>query len=374
MGKLTTKIFIERSSEKHDNFYDYSETHYVNNRTKVIIICPIHGQFLQNPHNHWNGQGCNECGKIRAAEKNTKTQEQYIEKVNKVHNYAYDYTKTIYVHNGEKVTITCKTHGDFDQVAYSHAYGQGCPKCGGLSTANSHRYDTDIFIDKSNKKHNFLYGYSKTNYIDSNTKVVIECPIHGDFAQIPSDHLVGSGCPKCAFIRVGNDRKLTTKEFIHRSKLTHDNFYFYDKTEYVDAFTKVIITCPIHGDFEKTASTHIYGGGCQKCGVIKGGFGFSRSEFIKKANEKVCTFYTLRCFNENEEFYKIGITMNSIHERYHGITKMPYEYEIISEVKGSAGFIWDLEVAEKKKLKGFNYQPLLKFGGAQTECFTQYKK
>lgn len=52
---------------------------------------------------------------------------------------------------------------------------------------------------------------------------------------------------------------------------------------------------------------------------------------------------------------------------------MPYNYEIISEIYGEAGFIWDMELAEKRKLKDFNYQPNIVFGGSKRECFTQYK-
>ena len=122
MKKLTTEVFIERSLEKHGTLYDYSKTYYKNSRTKVIITCPIHGQFLQKPHNHLEGQGCKECGRIRTADKNTMTQSQYIEKVNRVHNHAYNYTRTVYVHNGEKITITCKTHGDFKQTAVSYTH------------------------------------------------------------------------------------------------------------------------------------------------------------------------------------------------------------------------------------------------------------
>jgi hypothetical protein len=45
--------------------------------------------------------------------------------------------------------------------------------------------------------HNNYYNYSKVNYINSFTKVLITCPIHGDFEQTPSSHLSGRGCPKC---------------------------------------------------------------------------------------------------------------------------------------------------------------------------------
>ena len=88
---------------------------------------------------------------------------------------------------------------------------------------------------------------------------------------------------------------------------------------------------------------------------------------------RVCTFYTIRCFNEDEEFYKIGRTMDVVEKRYSGNKAMPYEYEVISETKDSAGFIWDLERDEKRKLKSLHYIPELYFGGSKTECFTDYK-
>ena len=51
---------------------------------------------------------------------------------------------------------------------------------------------------------------------------------------------------------------------------------------------------------------------------------------------------------------------------------MPYNYEVISEIHGEAGVVWDLEKEEKKKLKSFNYQPKICFCGSKTECFSQY--
>lgn len=374
MIKLTRAQFIDRSNITHENKFDYSKVNYINSTTKVIIACKLHGTFEQTPNNHMIGQGCPKCGEIKKVEKTTKTQEQYVEKVNKVHNYAYDYTKTQYVHNGEKITITCGIHGDFQQVAYQHTFGQGCPACGRIKTIKSHTKDTEWFLEKSIIKHDNFYNYDKTNYMDSDTKLTITCHIHGDFEQRPVDHVRGHGCAKCAFTKGGNDRKLTTKEFIDKSNLVHNYFYTYPKAIYIDAPTKVIVTCPIHGDFAQKAGNHIHGRGCRKCGTLKAGFGFSRTKFIKQADARACTFYILRCFDENEEFYKIGITMNTTQERYYGATKMPYNYEVISEVKGSAGFIWDLEKEEKRGLKEFHYQPLIEFGGYRTECFIKYKK
>ena len=55
--------WIKLVTEKYKNKYDYSKVDYIDYNTPVIIICPIHGDFLQTPKNHMNGQGCPICGK-----------------------------------------------------------------------------------------------------------------------------------------------------------------------------------------------------------------------------------------------------------------------------------------------------------------------
>ena len=60
--KKTLKIFIENSKKIHGDKYDYSSVKYVNNFTKIEIICSKHGKFQQNPANHLSGQGCPNCG------------------------------------------------------------------------------------------------------------------------------------------------------------------------------------------------------------------------------------------------------------------------------------------------------------------------
>jgi len=52
MKRKTTQEFIEQAKKVHKNLYDYSKVRYINNQTKVVIICKIHGQFLQAPSHH----------------------------------------------------------------------------------------------------------------------------------------------------------------------------------------------------------------------------------------------------------------------------------------------------------------------------------
>ena len=122
--KLTTEQFIEKSKKVHEDKYDYSLVNYINLKTKIDIICPTHGIFEQSPNNHLK-YGCKFCGGTQKM-----TNEDFIEKSNIIHNYFYNYSKTMYIKSSEKVTIICPIHGDFQQSANSHLSGSDCYECG----------------------------------------------------------------------------------------------------------------------------------------------------------------------------------------------------------------------------------------------------
>lgn len=122
------------------------------------------------------------------------TQEEWVEKASVVHNNKYDYSKVEYTCSKNKVKIICPVHGEFEQVANEHMRGKGCIKCFGRNVI---KYDKDSFIEKSNIVHNNRYIYNNVEYINCKKKVIITCPIHGDFEQTPDHHLRGQGCPIC---------------------------------------------------------------------------------------------------------------------------------------------------------------------------------
>lgn len=116
-------MFLERAHLVHGNKYDYSEAHYVNSATKVRIICPEHGVFLQSAASHLAGQRCPKCsGKYMDTE-------YFIEKCTKKHHGKYDYSLVEYKGSHVKVKIICPQHGVFEQKAYLHLAGNGCPIC-----------------------------------------------------------------------------------------------------------------------------------------------------------------------------------------------------------------------------------------------------
>lgn len=59
---FTQDKFLEKVIKVHGLKYDYSQTNYTNTRSKVKIICPIHGLFIQKAHGHLRGNGCRKCG------------------------------------------------------------------------------------------------------------------------------------------------------------------------------------------------------------------------------------------------------------------------------------------------------------------------
>ena len=121
------------------------------------------------------------------------------------------------------------------------------------------------FIEKANKRHNFKYNYDKVVYINSQTKVCIICPEHGEFWQEPVAHVRGNKCPKCANFNRGSKKRWDTKKFIEESIKTHGDKYNYSKVNYINAMEKVCIICPEHGEFWQTPTLHLSGQGCPKC-------------------------------------------------------------------------------------------------------------
>jgi hypothetical protein len=191
-------IFLEKANNMHNYFYSYDKVNYINARSKVIITCPIHGEFKQLPYNHLMGKGCNRCSVDKNKKLFTKNLDNFIIQFNKIHNYKYNYEKSKYINSSSKIEIVCPIHGSFYQLPNKHINGQGCPSCKNIKTrkTNTQKY-SKTFPIKSSDIHNNFYDYSKVNYINSDIHVDIICPNHGLFKQKPSNHLSGRGCPKC---------------------------------------------------------------------------------------------------------------------------------------------------------------------------------
>lgn len=190
---VKTSFFIQKSVKKHGNKFDYSKVNYINSTTKVCIICPEHGEFMQTPSNHLYGFGCNECAIESRAARRRNTTKNFIDRANLIHNNKYTYNKSVYVKTHNKVIITCPIHGDFEQTPASHLSGKGCPNC-------KHRnQSTEDVIKRCIKIHGSNFDYSKVVYINMKNKVEIKCNIcKTSFMQSLDKHINSKqGCPTC---------------------------------------------------------------------------------------------------------------------------------------------------------------------------------
>ena len=202
--KVTTEEWVQKARKVHGDRFDYSKVEYINNYTEVCIICSIHGEFWQTPRHHIIGKGCPKCSYESVSKSYKKPKEQFIKEAKKIHGDKYDYSKVEYNSSRDEITIICPEHGEFKQALRSHLYNKaGCPKCNrGVALT------TEEWIEKARKVHGNKYNYNKVQYINHKTNIIIICPEHGEFLQMPQTHLSGYGCPKC---RLKSQTKLFEK-------------------------------------------------------------------------------------------------------------------------------------------------------------------
>ena len=216
------------------------------------------------------------------------------------------------------------------------------------------------FVIKANKIHNNTYDYSKVVYVNNKSKVIIVCPIHGDFHIAPGNHINGkqTGCPSCSLVKKGFARRTPRENYITRASKIHNNQYAYDNLVYHGHHHKLLVTCTIHGDFEQVASKHLKGHGCPKCSVS----GFKA--------EKSATLYYLKIEYKNRVLYKIGITNRSITERFcvADLNKITVLYTK-DYVKGAEAYQEEQRIL--KEFKHFKYTgPAVLESGGNTELFS----
>ncbi len=303
--KLTTEAFIARASVVHANKFDYSLVEYKNTHTKIRIICPIHGEFEQVPMDHLKGSGCYAC-----SGKKKRTQEEFLEQIHQIHSDngdTYDYSLVKYKNLDTKVKIVCPVHGEFSisprSILQQHA---GCRQCGLDRSGLAKRTTREEFIEHSNTVHFHKYTYEKVIYVGNNTNVIITCPIHGDFSQLPYIHTVQkSGCPECK-----------------REKLRENP-----------------------GGY-----THTY--------------------FVNHPDQKdvPATLYATLMHNGNERFIKIGITAKSTPHRFNRGEYKNMDIEVLYEKSLPLYEAFCIEQQFIEEMKPYKFFSNTKFSG-YTECF-----
>lgn len=226
---------------------------------------------------------------------------------------------------------------------------------------------TSKFIRESIKVNGHKCDYSLVEYKGAHEKVKIKSK-YGIFEMTPDKHLQG---------RIGNIRSALnkTKWIINQFREVHGDEYDYSLVKYEKSSTKVSIISE-YGVFKQTPHKHLQGRGCPKKALIKaidrGTWSYSSWEKSAKKSKNFDSFkvYIIRCWNEDEEFYKIGRTFNTVENRFKTSFLMPYNYEVISLIKGSAKIICKEERTLQNKNSRYRFTPSIEFSG-MTECFSK---
>jgi hypothetical protein len=214
--------FVNVATTIHNGFYDYSGVIYKNDKTKVEIICPIHGSFWQIPNAHKRGQRCPKC----AYEKSKMSLDAFIRKAQSIHGKKYDYSKVIMTGTTNNVEIVCPKHGSFFPTVGNHinkTQPTTCPRCAFASTIKhciNRGYNT--FVKRSQECHGDRYDYSKVDYKGAHIHIEIVCDRHGSFWQTPANHYSGHDCAQCAH----EDRPISIGENMIFDWLTKNSLEF----------------------------------------------------------------------------------------------------------------------------------------------------
>lgn len=227
------------------------------------------------------------------------------------------------------------------------------------------KLNTEEFIERAIKKHNSLYSYENSFYIDINTLLKINCKIHGEFLQKPVKHLSGHGCLKCGEISRRNKRKKSKEYFITKANKVHNGIYKYLDFDYNTIKSKMNIICSNHGLFQQNINNHLQGNGCPICNNYTPTYVYSKNKI--GAELLNCDLYLVKIQNINEKFLKIGISKN-INGRFKKIERVGYKIKLVYSVPSNLKeVVYFEDFLLKQNYK--KYKPLINFSGS-TECVT----
>lgn len=266
-----------------------------------------------------------------------------------------------------RITCKCKRHGIFQATSGSLLEGSDCPFC------KDRRINLARFLERTASDPTITekgYDYSLvTDFSDpQNEYVTIICPAHGSFQQTPIRHLTGDGCKKCAVENRGmiNFSKAAANWPDNAVKV-HGNTYDYRKAVYKGARILTEIICLNHGSFEQAPNNHLNGSGCPKCADEIRNLGSTIHQLQKNNIDYEGSLYVLECLGENEHFFKIGITTQTVERRYKTKASMPYTYSILLNLPIGIIAAYQTEQRILNEFREYSYKPQIYFAG-ETEC------
>lgn len=231
-----------------DNF-DFSQVYYINQNTLVTIICKEHGPCSKTPVQFLK-KHIYPCPKCLKEKQRQEAEKEFIQKCKDKFGDRFDYSKIYYDGYDSKITVTCNIHHlEYIIRADNFLKGDGgCPECLKENLSKNNSLTTEEFIEKAKAVHGDKYDYSKVNYVNYDTPVILMCPIHGEFEILPKFHLRGDGCSLCSKEKRIDSCKKPQEQFIQEVIEKHGDKFDLSQINYINNYTPVIVTCKKHNE------------------------------------------------------------------------------------------------------------------------------
>ena len=177
-------------------------------------------------------------------------QEEYLQKCRDKFGDHFDYSKVYYNGYNSKITIICNIHhNEYIIRADNFLKGEGgCPECLKEKISKNNSLTTEDFIEKAKAIHGDKYDYSKVNYVNYDTPVILICPTHGEFEILPKFHLRGDGCSLCSKEKRIASCKKPQEQFIQEVIEKHGDRFDLSQVVYINNRTPVTVTCKKHNE------------------------------------------------------------------------------------------------------------------------------
>ena len=277
-NKITTEEFIQRCRDRYGSAMDnisFDKFEYKGNNTKATFTCKYHGDFITTPNSFYSQMGgCPVCNKEKTVANRKMTTEEFITKCKEKWGSVLphiSYEKVNYTKSSEKVTLTCKHHGDFQMQAGSFlSHGYNCPTCANESQRTTSTSSKNKVLNELKNRWGDKFYFDLTNYETKRSKIDIYCYKHGWFKTTPARLLHKEnkfGCKDCAYEKRNHYMKKSFDQYVKEIRSLYDipHITMYGDT-FVDSTTEMKFFCEYHGEFYTTPSSFKHQmGDCPDC-------------------------------------------------------------------------------------------------------------
>jgi len=234
-NKNAAKTFFEKAKGFHEGKFDYSNSVYIDSKTKIKFLCPTHGEVIQSPSVHLKSNGCYQCGReVINKGKLEKAKKRFLKSAAKVHGYTYDYSKVDYNGSQEYVIIVCEKHGDFKQTPGAHLHGgAGCRKCY-LERPSPTQITFDDFLTTCNEFFDTekIECIGEWKGVQATKRIRYVCETHGRGTCTPRTFLKNKGCRACKG-KISSYEE-AVKHFLVKQKINFEREFMFSECRHIN--------------------------------------------------------------------------------------------------------------------------------------------